>query len=96
MSEFECDLVKDLLPIYMDGKASKESEEIVKKHSASCPECKEMYDAMSKEIVVHNEKVKIDKKIISPEKKLLRAVVIYCFGLLAVAFLLSAVLIYGA
>ena len=96
MSEFECDLVKDLLPIYMDGKASKESEEIVKKNIASCPECKEMYDAMSKEIVVKNGKVKIDKKILSPEKKLLRAVLIYCFSLLGLAFLLATVLIYGA
>ncbi len=96
MSEFECDLVRDLLPIYMDGKVSKESKEIVEKHIASCPECKEMYDAMSKEIVADNGKVRINKKIISPEKKVIRAVLIYCFSLLAFAFLLSAVLIYGA
>ena len=74
MSEFECDLVRDLLPIYMDGKVSKES----------------------KEIVADNGKVKINKKILSPEKKVVRAVLIYCFSLLAFAFLLSAVLIYGA
>ncbi len=96
MSEFECDLVRDLLPIYMDGNASKESKEIVEKHIASCPECKEMYNAMSKEIVPAGEKVKISKKILSPEKKVIRAVLIYCFSLLAFAFLLSAVLIYGA
>jgi len=96
MSEFECDLVRDLLPIYMDGKVSKESKEIVEKHIQTCPICREMYESMSKEIVTKETHVKVYKKVLSPGKKVLRAVIIYLVSLFALSFLTSLILLYGA
>lgn len=37
-----CSVVKDLLPLYVDGALSPETESIIKEHIANCPECKEL------------------------------------------------------
>ena len=47
MSNIECDLVADLLPIYIDGKASDASKKFLEEHIKTCEECKEIYEAMT-------------------------------------------------
>ena len=42
-----CDIVKDLLPLYIDDCCSKESEKIVEEHIKNCDACKKLYDDMS-------------------------------------------------
>lgn len=42
----ECNLVKDLLPSYVDGITSKETEEFINKHLEKCDECKKNYENM--------------------------------------------------
>ena len=39
-----CDIVRDLLPLYHDGVASRTSEEAVEEHLASCEDCRQEYD----------------------------------------------------
>ncbi len=39
----KCEIIRDLLPLYIDGVASKESEEAIKEHLAVCPSCGETY-----------------------------------------------------
>lgn len=39
--ESECQFVRDLLPLYEDGVASEESQELVRKHLKDCPDCRE-------------------------------------------------------
>ena len=34
-----CDVVRDLLPLYVDSVCSEESRALVEEHTASCPEC---------------------------------------------------------
>lgn len=41
-----CNIVKDLLPLYIDGCCSKESEKIVKEHIEGCNACKKLLDDM--------------------------------------------------
>ncbi len=36
----KCDLIRDLLPLYVDGAASKESARAVEAHVATCYECR--------------------------------------------------------
>ncbi len=43
----ECNVVKDLIPLYIDGCCSAESTEIVNKHIVSCPDCKAFYEKMN-------------------------------------------------
>ena len=42
-----CDVVKDLLPLYIDGCCSEESEKIVKEHIEVCDGCKKVFEDMS-------------------------------------------------
>lgn len=42
----KCDLIRDLLPLYVDGAASKESARAVEAHVAQCPECRQALEDM--------------------------------------------------
>ena len=38
--DWECDVVYDLLPLYMDGKAGEDSRTFVKEHLQKCRSCR--------------------------------------------------------
>ena len=42
----KCDLIRDLLPLYVDGAASKESARAVEEHVATCYECRQALEDM--------------------------------------------------
>lgn len=46
----KCDVIRDLIPSYIDGLCSDDSNEIIKEHLSVCEECKEYYMQMIKEI----------------------------------------------
>ena len=57
----KCEIIRDLLPSYMDGLTSVESNEIVEKHLEQCEECNTYFEEMRKEIFV--DKIENDKEI---------------------------------
>lgn len=73
----KCEIIRDLLPLYIDGLTSKESNQEIEKHLKNCEECQKYYQEMTGDIdnfsVITNEEIedvnlikKIRKKI---EKK---------------------------
>lgn len=46
----KCDIIKDLLPSYIDGLTSKTSNEEIEKHLDTCEECRTFYQEMTGEI----------------------------------------------
>jgi len=42
----QCEIVQDLLPLYVDGACSESSAAMVKEHLESCPECKALYEKL--------------------------------------------------
>ncbi|KUO67148.1 MAG: hypothetical protein APF84_15825 [Gracilibacter sp. BRH_c7a] len=46
----KCDIVKDLLPLYIEGLTSKDSNEEIEKHLESCEGCRTFHQEMSGEI----------------------------------------------
>lgn len=40
MKEANCDVIRDLLPLYEDGAVSEETAKLVRKHLADCPDCR--------------------------------------------------------
>ena len=44
-----CQVIQDLLPSYIDGLCSEDSEKLVKEHIAACEECRKAYDRMKQE-----------------------------------------------
>ncbi len=64
----KCEIVKDLLPSYIDGLTSNESNSEIEKHLKTCQECKDVLEQMKTEIVVEN--IELNKETIKPFKKL--------------------------
>ena len=42
----QCEIVQDLLPLYVDGACSESSVAMVKEHLESCPECNTLYEKL--------------------------------------------------
>lgn len=63
MNKVSCNVIRDLLPLYIDGVASDDSESMIKEHLASCEECSREYDRMKIELVV-KESSKINQQSI--------------------------------
>ena len=76
---YPCDIIKDLLPGYIDEVLSEMSINVVKEHLDECQECSSIYSDMKGELSIENnteEKVALDgfKKIRQHTKKLKMAV----------------------
>lgn len=41
-----CNIVKDLIPLYIDGCCSEESKSVVEEHIKACDECKKLFEDM--------------------------------------------------
>lgn len=52
-----CDIVQDLLPLYVDGCCTQGSWELVDEHLAECPACKQTWQEMTGEIPAPEESV---------------------------------------
>lgn len=46
----ECNIVQDILPLYLEGMVSRDSVSFVEEHLKNCPECSVKLDAMKKSI----------------------------------------------
>jgi predicted anti-sigma-YlaC factor YlaD len=49
-----CEIVKDLLPLYIDGVCSNESKALVEEHLAQCPNCQGERNSMTSALPVAN------------------------------------------
>lgn len=59
MSRLSCDVVKDLIPSYIDNICSQDSRQIVEEHISSCEDCKNIMELMIKtEFVSHKSDTK--------------------------------------
>lgn len=45
-----CSMVKDLLPLYVDGLTSKETNGVLESHMASCPSCQSEYRILKADV----------------------------------------------
>ncbi|KAA6453696.1 anti-sigma factor [Bacillus atrophaeus] len=50
-----CYLVRDLLPLYIEGDCGKETETFIKRHISNCEECGELYELMKEPIELESE-----------------------------------------
>ena len=54
----QCDIVRDILPLYVDGACSEASAEMVKEHLNACADCNAIYQKLlshTSEDVLHEE-----------------------------------------
>lgn len=48
MKKIDCNVIRDLIPLYVDDAASPETKALVEAHAAECPECREEIETMKK------------------------------------------------
>lgn len=75
----KCEIIRDLLPLYIDGLTSKESNQEIEKHLKNCEECQKYYQEMTGDIdnfsVITNEEIEdvnLIKKIKKKNRKSIR------------------------
>lgn len=67
-----CEIIKDLMPIYCDGICSEASKAAVEEHTSECAECFEKLKKMKKEsvrIITDSDEEKANKKVIKKVKR---------------------------
>ena len=55
----QCEIIQDLLPLYVDDACSQSSTEMIKEHLKTCQPCSEIYQQMNShtnEIILKKEK----------------------------------------
>lgn len=53
--KLNCDIIADLLPLYIDGSCSEGSRLLVEEHIAKCSECKALLEVMTKDLSLERE-----------------------------------------
>ena len=53
--KLECDVIRDLLPLYAEKLASPASSALVEQHLAACPACRAELEQMEKPVPVQPE-----------------------------------------
>ena len=71
--KLNCEIIRDLLPSYIDGLTSQESNRLVEEHLESCAECREYLKEMQADLS-SEASVEKNKKAIRPFRKLNRRV----------------------
>ena len=88
-----CNIVKDLIPLYIDGCCSEESEKIVKEHIRDCDDCKKLLEDMKSpsNIVTVSESPKTFSKLNDWKASVLQSVLLFLsFALITVGVALEA------
>ena len=61
----QCEIVQDLLPLYVDGACSEASAEMIKEHMEMCADCRAIYEQMcshTNEDILQEEKDGVVKR----------------------------------
>lgn len=84
-----CEIIRDLLPNYIDGHISKETYDLIFKHLSDCKECKEEFENM-KISLTSNTTHKKNIDFLKGVRKKSRNLLILCIILSCILFLISS------
>lgn len=88
-----CNIVKDLIPLYIDGCCSEESEKIVEEHIRDCDDCKKLLEDMKSpsDIVTVSESPKTFSKLNDWKASVLQSILLFLsFALITLGVALEA------
>lgn len=88
-----CNIVKDLIPLYIDGCCSEESKEVVEKHISDCDDCKRLLEDMksSSDIITVSESPKTFSKLNDWKASVLQSILLFLsFALITLGVALEA------
>ncbi len=62
MSAKQCEVIQDLIPLYIDNICSDESRRIIIEHLENCDECQKLYENMSKSVKQKQAEPELDSE----------------------------------
>ena len=69
----KCEIIRDLMPLHLDGLTSEESDQAIKEHLNGCEPCKEILEQMKQETEVKPEEVKKEESVFDdPEQPVIK------------------------
>lgn len=101
MKEITCEIIRDILPLYVDEAVSRDTKELVEEHLFTCEACREEAEMMKKTMIlpVHKSVRNLDQEILKKwrnkwlTKKVIIAVVSICATLGVAAGVYSAMVL---
>ena len=98
MTDITCDIIKDLLPLYVDGGLSEDSRKLVEEHIGTCADCgKEHERLMSPDVVTDMQEAEDGKAAIKKIRRRIRVKnVVIALAAAAAALALGLGIIYFA
>ncbi len=98
MGKISCDIIKDLLPLYIDGVCSSDSIDIIEEHLKDCPHCEAELLNLQKDTDIKPEIDKdIDKAVKNANKKIKKGnkkVAITTISIISVILLVVGIISY--
>ncbi len=78
-----CNIVRDLMPLYVDDMLSEESKQLVEEHMATCKACQEEYRTMSVEVQIPmnlnaNPMKKVKRTIVKRVALIIASILLLC------------------
>ncbi len=70
--KYDCEVIRDLLPIYKDGVTNKKSNEVIEEHLKECEGCKEYYNDLNKSGINLPEAMAVENKSVVDYAKRIR------------------------
>ncbi len=89
----DCNVIKDLIPLYIDGCCSEETKETVEKHIKACKNCKSLLDQMNQPFEASSvvETPKILSKINDWKASVMQSILLFLsFGLITIGVALES------
>ncbi len=83
----QCEIVQDLIPLYIDGACSEASAEMVKEHLKTCSACNDIYVKMSSDIGEGTLKAEAETVIKKHKRKENQQIIKYLFFAVAVLYI---------
>lgn len=88
-----CSIVKDLIPLYIDGCCSEESAKVVEEHIRDCDSCKKLFEDMKlpSDVITVSESPKTFSKLNDWKASVLQSVLLFLsFALITIGVALEA------
>lgn len=91
----KCDIVKDLLPLYMEDICSSSSKDLIEDHLTKCNACNQIYQHMKQEISLPDEEIKLDQLTVKkPFKKIKKYFLLSIATVFSLLVIIFSVIIY--
>ncbi|MCR5754273.1 MAG: zf-HC2 domain-containing protein [Acetatifactor sp.] len=96
-NKFECDLTRDLLPIYLEGATCDESNHFLQNHLETCEECRAICELMREELPADIMKVHRPKRRrrLHAVGKLTLFVIAYLIVVIMFLYAFGHIFVYG-